>query len=368
MIQIPGFRTVLRGYDPTEVDRAIGDLIKARDQARSEAADNAIARSRLETELSQLEEQAAGYRTRLEKLETNATETPSAGEIGARIGRMLALAEDESNEVRTRASAEAERLLSSARAEAEQLTGNAERYARDVVSKADTEAARILEAARRQSDEIVDYADREAVSRREEAESIYETHRARAAAAVDEFERTLAERQQRADADFAERTRASEDAIATLAERQASLQSEADSVAERARAEADAIRRAAREEADQHLAAAHAAAARARMDSERELQAIQARRDAITAQLATVRQMLANLDMGRPADDAPARIADSEDDPQPETRVAVAWDGAADDVVDETPGDEHAESGKDGTRAEADAVADAESMARSGRR
>jgi DivIVA domain-containing protein len=364
MIQIPGFRTVLRGYDPTEVDRAIGDLIKARDQARSEAADNAIARSTLETELAQLEEQAAGYRTRLEKLETSANETPSAGEIGARIGRMLALAEDESNEVRTQATAEAERLLSSARAEAEQLTGNAERYARDVVSKADTEAARILEAARRQSDEIVDYADREAVSRREEAESIYEAHRARAAAAADDFERALAERQQRADADFAERTRANEHAIATLAERQAGLQAEAESVAERARAEADAILRAAREEADQQMAAAHAGAARVRMDSERELQAIQARRDAINAQLATVRQLLANLDLGRPAGgDARTRVEESDDDPKPETSVPLA-----EDVADETAGDEHAESGKDGTQAEADAAADTESMARSGRR
>ena len=46
MIQIPGFRTVLRGYDPTEVDRAIGDLCKARDQARAEAADAALRRQR----------------------------------------------------------------------------------------------------------------------------------------------------------------------------------------------------------------------------------------------------------------------------------------------------------------------------------
>ena len=198
MIQIPGFRTVLRGYDPTEVDRAIGDLIKARDQARSEAADNALARSRVESELAQLQEQAAGYRAKLAKAESATPEPPASSEIGARIGRMLALAEDEAGEVRSRAAAEAERLVTDARAEAEQLTGNAERHARDVVSKADTEAARILEAARRQSDEIVDYADREAVARREEAESIYEAHRARAAAAADEFERNVGERQQQA--------------------------------------------------------------------------------------------------------------------------------------------------------------------------
>jgi DivIVA domain-containing protein len=363
VIQIPGFRTVLRGYDPTEVDRAIGDLVKARDQARSEAADNALALRRVESDLAQLEEQAAGYRAKLAKLESTAQEAPAPSEIGARIGRMLALAEDEAQAVRTEATTEAEQLLSTARAEAEQLTGNAERYARDVVSKADTEAARILEAARRQSDEIVDYADREAVSRREEAEAIYEAHRVRAAAAVDEFERNVTDRQQQADAEFASRTEMHEQAIVALLDRQESLQAEAEHAAEKARAEADSIIRAAQEEAQQHLDSAHAAAIELRGQAERDLQATISRRNAITAQLATVRRMLADLDAGMSGGsvalgDATVEAAPFAAEGEPRDEPAEP----ADDVDDAAPS--HSETLSDG----ADTDTENEGMARSGRR
>lgn len=387
MIQIPGFRTVLRGYDPTEVDRAIGDLIKARDQARSEAADNALARSRMATELAELQEQAAGYRAKLAKVEA-AAEAPASSDVGARIGRMLSLAEDEAAAMRTEAAAEAERLLAEAKAEVEQLTGNAERHARDVVSKADTEAARILEAARRQSDEIVDYADREAVARREEAESIYEAHRARAAAAADEFERNLGDRQRQADVDFASRTELHEQAITALLERQEVLQAEAEQAAERAREEARAILRTAREEAQQHLDTAHAEVAELRGQADRDLQTIVAKRDAVNAQLATVRQLLADLDTGPstadpepvegvlaggdPADEAPAPTDSSSPGPVDDLPIPVP-DPAEGELVDKSPSESPApaedEPSDSETPAEmADVQAENGSMAGSGQR
>ena len=37
------FRTVMRGYEPTEVDRALGDLRKAVEQARTDAANAGVA-------------------------------------------------------------------------------------------------------------------------------------------------------------------------------------------------------------------------------------------------------------------------------------------------------------------------------------
>lgn len=296
MIQIPGFRTVLRGYDPTEVDRAIGDLCKARDQARAEAADGSLALGKAQAAVSQLEEQLAGYRTRLAKLESAKEEQPSFSDIGARIGRMLALAEDEATELRTRARAESERLTGEVNAEVEQLKSNAERHSRDVISKADTEAARILEAAKRQADEIIDYADREAVARREEAEAVYEAHRARAAAAAAEFEQNLAERREKASEELATQTAANEAAIARLKERHDNLELEAENMLFGAREQAEAILKSAREEAVQHIAAARASAVKIRRESERELQAAVARRDSINAQLANVRQMLNTLD------------------------------------------------------------------------
>ena len=296
MIQIPGFRTVLRGYDPTEGDRAIGDLCKARDQARAEAADGSLALGKAQAAVSQLEEQLAGYRTRLAKLESAKEEQPSFSDIGARIGRMLALAEDEATELRNRARSESERLTQEVNAEVEQLRSNAERHSRDVISKADTEAARILEAAKRQADEIIDYADREAVARREEAEAVYEAHRARAAAAAAEFEQNLAERREKASEELATQTAANEAAIARLKERHDNLELEAENMLFGAREQAEAILKSAREEASQHIAAARASAVKIRRESERELQAAVARRDSINAQLANVRQMLNTLD------------------------------------------------------------------------
>jgi cell division septum initiation protein DivIVA len=296
MIQIPGFRTVLRGYDPTEVDRAIGDLCKARDQARGEAADSALTLNKAQAAVSQLEEQLASYRTRLAKLESAKDEQPSFSDIGARIGRMLALAEDEAGELRSRAKSEADRLIAEATAEAEQLTGNAERHSRDVISKSDTEAARILEAAKRQADEIVDYADREAVARREEAEAVYEAHRARAAAAAAEFEQNLADRREQAAEELSAQTLANEQAIARLQQRHDSIEQEAEELLAGAKEQSEAILKSARDEAVQHIAAARASAVKIRRESERELQAAVARRDAINAQLANVRQMLSTLD------------------------------------------------------------------------
>lgn len=296
MIQIPGFRTVLRGYDPTEVDRAIGDLCKARDQARAEAADAALSLNKAQAAIAQLEEQLSGYRARLAKLESAKEETPAFSDIGARIGRMLALAEDESNELRQRAQAEADRVTNEAIAEAEQMTGNADRHSRDVISKADTEAARILEAAKRQADEIVDYADREAVARREEAEAVYEAHRARAAAAAAEFEQNLAERRDKANVEFETQSAGHEQAISKLRERHDNLELEAEQLLSGAKEQAELTMKAAREEAIQHVASARATAVKIRRESERELEAAVARRDSINAQLANLRQMLATLD------------------------------------------------------------------------
>lgn len=312
MIQIPGFRTVLRGYDPTEVDRAIGDLCKARDQARAEAADESLSLGKAQAAVSQLEEQLASYRTRLAKLESAKEEQPSFSDIGARIGRMLALAEDEAAELRSRAKTEAERVSGEAIAEAEQLKANAERHSRDAISKADTEAARILEAAKRQADEIVDYADREAVARREEAEAVYEAHRARAAAAAAEFEQNLAERRDKAADELAAQTATNEQAIARLRERHDNLELEAESLLAGAKDQADATLKAAREEAVQHIASARASAVKIRRESERELQAAVARRDAINAQLANVRQMLATLD--NTSSSLSSRLAEGEAD------------------------------------------------------
>ena len=86
-----------------------------------------------------------------------------------------------------------------------------------------------------------------------------------------------------------------EQAIAAAQERQAAIEAEADRTLAEAKAQADAHIKTARDEAAQHVDSSRLAAEKIRRESERELQAATARRDAITAQLTNVRQMLATL-------------------------------------------------------------------------
>lgn len=343
--QNPAFRTVMRGYEPSEVDRVLAETRKALDQTRAEAGDSSVALTKLRSQVAQLEEQANSYRLRLATLEQEqkeATSAPNFTDLGARIGKMLKLAEDEAAELRAKARAEADKLVAEAQAAADAATGAAERYAADVTSRTDAEATRVLEAAKRQSDEILDYADREAMARREEAEAVYEHQRARAAAAAADFEKTLAERRDRAAEEFANQMHVNEVAITRSQERQAALDAEADRTLSDAKAQADAHLKAARDEAGQLIDSARLTAEKIRRESERELQAATARRDSITAQLTNVRQMLATLGgativnpLADPEPEQPEAEAQTETQTEPAPAEAVTETVEAEDAAGE---------------------------------
>jgi DivIVA domain-containing protein len=354
--QNAAFRTVMRGYEPAEVDRALADLHKALDQARAEAGDSSVAATKLTSQIAQLQEQANGYRTRIAALEQEQKETvaPSFTDLGARIGKMLKLAEDEAADLRAKAKAEAEKLVAEAEAAAEQTRTAADRYAADVTSRTDAESTRTLEAAKRQSDEIMDYADREATARREEAEAVYEHQRARAAAAAADFEKTLAERRDKAGEEFATQMQTNEQAIALAQERQAAIEAEADRTLTEAKAQAEAHLKSARDEAAQHVDSARLAAEKIRRESERELQAATSRRDAITAQLTNVRQMLATL--------GGAAIVNPLAEPDVPAEAAAAEDTTTDEALVE--GDtEDAELEREEADAEAEGMIEQETNA-----
>jgi hypothetical protein len=126
-------------------------------------------------------------------------------------------------------------------------------------------------------------------------------------------------------------------------ERQAALDAEADRTLAEAKAQADQQLKNARDEAGHHVDSARLTAEKIRRESERELQAATARRDAITAQLTNVRQMLATL--GGVAIVNP--LADPEEAhapaAQPETVEAVETD----EVTDAIPGVDDDEDGAD---------------------
>ena len=302
--QSAAFRTVMRGYDTSQVDRAVADLRRTLDAARAESAERGVQVAKLQAMLDDLAGRVASYQDRVQDLEDERKHTPppSFAELGERIGSMLALAQQEAEEMRDRARSEADTVLTESRDAAARHADGAHRQAADVTSKAQADATALVEGARRQADEILDQADREATARREEAEAVYEHQRARAAAAAADFEKTLADRRDKAATDFTAQMQANEQVLARAEERLAAFEAEAERLRLESREQAESLLRSARDEASALVEHARGNAERVRRESQRELNAATARRDAITAQLHNVRQMLATLGAGQVAD------------------------------------------------------------------
>jgi len=301
------FRTVMRGYEPTEVDRAVQLLRTSAEQSRAAAEQSKAAGTQaaadnenLRRQLSALSEQSRVDQSRIQELEEtlDRTVTPSSADITERAAKILRLAEEEAADLRTKAAADAESTMADADHYAAHVKATADAEAAEVTDKAGAEATRTVEAANRKSDEILDYANREATTRREEAEAIFERQRARAAGAAADFEKTLASRRDKAAEDFAKQMGAYEQALSAAEQRHAAMQAESDRLLSDARESGESILRVARDEANQKLDDARLAAERVRKESERELLAATARREAVTAQLTNVRQMLAALGAG----------------------------------------------------------------------
>lgn len=313
------FTTVRRGYDPAEVERAVG-------QARSEVE---ALRQRLETAEAAAEQaraEASAARDALVSRESQEPEAPSYAHLGERVGQILSLAEAEAAEIRDRVLGEVETLRKEAEQEAGALRADADRYAEETRRDAEAEGARVLADARKAADSERDAAERDASARRAEAEAIHEDQRAKAAQAAADFETTLAERRQRSTAEF----QAQQAAIQAELDAMAARNKDTEATLERNRVEAE--ERIARMLADAEERAttmvdeARSTADRVRAESERELAAAAQRRDSINAQLSNVRQMLATLTGTVPGvtlPDAPAQPADEPEVPQAVTEAEV---------------------------------------------
>jgi cell division septum initiation protein DivIVA len=288
----------MRGYEPSEVDKAVGDLQEALEAAKREAAGNTDELSRLQASVVQLKQEVVQHRARAAAAEAehaHSTAAPTYADLGDRIGSILTLAEEEAKSLRDKAVRDAEKLTSETAAEADRVRADADNYARDVTSRADAEVAKIVANAQRQADEIVDAADREATARRQEAEAVFENQRAKSAAASADFEKTLADRRDKAAAEFAAQAQANEEATARAEDYRTSVLRDADRIKAEAESQAEALLKSANAEAARIAEQAREAAEKIRRESDRELQAATSRRDAITAQLTNVRQMLATL-------------------------------------------------------------------------
>lgn len=117
MIEPPQFRTVLRGADPEQVAEALKELQTSLVVSRRAAADRTIELSRLQEEHQALQATFDAAQQRLAELEQSAGSGQAAsapagggrsyGDLGARIGSMLSLAEEEATQIRAAAETEA---------------------------------------------------------------------------------------------------------------------------------------------------------------------------------------------------------------------------------------------------------------------
>jgi cell division septum initiation protein DivIVA len=273
------FEIVRRGYEPQQVDRRISALAREAEAARGRVVE-------LERRVEELHTQGAA---------DEAADKPAFAGLGKRIEQILELADEEAKDLRDRVLQETEQHRGLSEQAAEKVRAEAERYAQERRSEADAEAARVLEDARRQADQLRDSTERDAKARREEAEALFESNRAKAAQAAADFETTLAHRREQAEHDYTEQMKANEQQLTAVTHRAEQLRLEAEKLRADSDRKAKRLLDEAQRQADEMLAEAKSVAERIRSESERELSAATQRRDSINAQLTNVRQMLATL-------------------------------------------------------------------------
>jgi hypothetical protein len=306
------FRVVLRGYDPTDVDRVISELQQRAAKAEASTADVEASTAETQRVISGLQQRAVKAEASATALEArlkdarkqaaaaSAADTGPKGpltfeHLGERVAKILGLADEEAKDLRDRAQAEAEETRKLADQAALVVRDEADQYADQRRRDADTEGDRILADARRAADEERDAAERDAAARRQEGEAVFEQQRADAARAAADFETTLAERRDRTTAEFTAQQASTQAQLESLAQQVEETRAAAQQEQEAAEAQARRIVLDAEERAATLIREARATADRVRTDSERELTAATQRRDSINAQLSNVRQMLATL-------------------------------------------------------------------------
>jgi len=253
------FRTVLRGFDPEQVKSAMDEMHTSVVTARRLAADRTIELTRMQDHLNQVQRRLDEATARIAELEKQSPQSaPSAGDVGARIGSILALANEEAEELRAAGRDQAQRTLAEADASAVAARSEAERHADQVRLTARGDADRVVDEARQRAAALLDEANRDADARRAEAQAIVDSHRAQADA-VAAFSGQIAKHTDR-------------------------LQQASTRVEQLAHEEATLVQRQGQESTE-----------RIQRDTENQLAAVDARRQSITAQLSTVGELLQQL-------------------------------------------------------------------------
>ena len=280
------FRTVLRGFDPEQVKSAMDEMHTSVVTARRLAADRTIELTRMQDQLNQVQRRLDEATARIAELEQQAPQSaPSAGDVGTRIGSILALANEEAEELRAAGREQAQRTLAEADASAVAARSEAERHADQLRTTARADADRVVEEARQRAAALLEEANRDADARRAEAQAIVDSHRAQADA-VAAFGSQIAKHTDR-------------------------LQQASTRVEQLAHEEATLVQRQAQESTE-----------RIQRDADNQLAAVDARRQSITAQLTTVGELLQELGRAVGPDAAAGPDTTQPDITQPVTDTA----------------------------------------------
>lgn len=289
----PAFDVALRGYDRDQVDSHLSTI-------DSEFSGVLTERDKLAERVRQLER-------RVEELhlqDGRGAEEPPSGPVsslagfGARVEKVLRLAEDECVALREETKQDIEHERAGAAKQIGAIREAAEKEATAHRRKIEQEAAALLDKARQEAARVRAEAEAHGNAIREEASGHIEAVRARAAQAAADFETALAKRRQKAEGDHAVRTEAAERELAETVARTDQLRADAEKMRAEAERRSQEMLQAAQRESAELVAEARAQADRTRRESERDLSALAKRRDAITEQLRNVREMLSTLTGG----------------------------------------------------------------------
>lgn len=275
----PAFDIVLRGYERRQVDEHLSALVNGRTSA--------------EQRVAALEQQLARVRKEYDANTGNAE--PSYASLGARVEKILTLAEEEARDVRAEAGAASEQIRAAAAAEVEKIRKLGEEDAARRKAAAELNCVQIMETAHKESERIRAQAESESAARMAGVDKIVEEARAKAAQIATEVESKLAKRREQAERDMASRKDIADKRLAETAAKADQLRGDAQKMRDDAEARAKQLLEAARREAEELVSDARAKADRQRAESERDLAALAHRRDSINAQLSNVREMLSTL-------------------------------------------------------------------------
>jgi len=168
--EYPRFRTVLRGYDPTDVQEVLDELYSALKDAVEQIEELNDRENRQGAAVDALNAQleASNDRARALESELRSTAVSTYQSLGTRIASILASAEEEAVEIRERALEEAELARQGAKTAAEALQREMEESA--VQRRAQMEAA--LQAELAQHEATLEKAREDLVGARNLANSI----------------------------------------------------------------------------------------------------------------------------------------------------------------------------------------------------